>query len=234
MKKLRQKLSERYLSLAGYAGRSFSFLLYFTVKEFEWIFLLFLLLMAGYFIPVPDKNVISKEYLAAILMLGFIKTYYSGMLLKKMVDTIEGKSSVTYRRSIQRIIVMYTSLSVVAASIIGLTLINENFIILIFVLVTFLFRTMYFWTLYFTRDITFREAMEYNFHLLNKNKLRMLIPMSSVFAFLMFSVLYSVNITNKYLEIAVVIGNQLISLYSIALYAVISLNVEYVDLKNAK
>ncbi|RRD40924.1 hypothetical protein EII29_00280 [Leptotrichia sp. OH3620_COT-345] len=104
---------------------------------------------------------------------------------------------------------------------------------------------LYFKPLYILRNLKFKEAMFYNFHLCKGNRLRIIIPhlllfiLSSLLSipFTVMNYILGSPFSNIIAIIFFVVNvgiNMLISIMSVILGVVIYLNVEYMDLKKSK
>lgn len=258
MKKLRMKLADRYMEIQEYFNEAFDFLKYFFKKEKKWVFSITILNILSELTKLfSQRNTDSLAYLSR--MIDIIASFLSFFVIKKIMETIEEKTEISYGRMWQKSIlysfVIFFVLIPIGIFLLFLWTLGDEILIKIIIssiimvisLAIVLYFTLYLTTLYMTRDIDLLDAFRYNLHLSKGNRLRIFIPFFMLavifYSILAVSYLMKVLIKASFPEMNIIMSMILLisgiiiglflsfsTLYSSILSIIIYLNVEYMDL----
>lgn len=260
MERLKELLSDGYLNTAAYFTESWRLFLEMLKNEKKWIFLIFMSsivsrraysIFAKKYEKIGNMNMEGQEKLMSelyvsliILFLAVIVIYISyNLFLKKVINKIEAQNNITFIKGLYRAfistLIIIAGVCAMALNIGGVSVIS---MVLFVITINIIFSFLYFPPLYMTRNVTFLEAVKYNFYLSRRNKLRMIFPLSLLFfsGTLIFMVMtFILSLAGQ--KTATLILYMLAPLFDTVLMAVmiimasiIYLNREYMDMREGE
>ena len=223
MEELKKLLSEKYLGMGEYFKQTFSLMTKIAQKESATLGAIVLVQIATGFL---GQNPIS--YLMPILN-GILSVF----LLQRIISYIEGDddgyanlNGISNNNNLKKI--------VIAGLMIGLPLIGV-------VAIIFLIVYPYFLQVYVNKDFDWKGAYEYSSRISTNNRLRIILPgiLIAIITFIPMVIIMSISIVAfpQFKEIVstllATVFSLVLSLFSGILFAIIYLNVKYMDEENS-